>query len=165
MLLVRSWRWWTTLDFKMLSSPDTLHMLLTGFVTVARSMASESICSSRKISWIIWLLYCDQQRLHFSHNKCFFICLYSITAQFKLVKYEFPNLRLKNWPCVIFWPSGGGGKYDITHLSVQLSNYKWSGTLHNVSVHQVPKYYQPQQVPSMAWTTLVMWYMCHVPPI
>ena len=31
MLLLRSWRWRTTLDIEMLSSPDTLRVLLTGF--------------------------------------------------------------------------------------------------------------------------------------
>ena len=30
-LLQRSWRWWTTLHWEMLSSPDTLQVLLTGF--------------------------------------------------------------------------------------------------------------------------------------
>ena len=38
-----------------------------------------------KIPWTIWLLYCDQLQVHFSHNKCFYsFC--AIIAQFELVK-------------------------------------------------------------------------------
>ena len=32
--------------------------------------------------------------------------------------------------------------------------------MHNVSAHQLPQYYQPQQVPSTARTASVIWYMC-----
>ena len=33
--------------------------------------------------------------------------------------------------------------------------------MYNMSAHQLPQYYQPQQVPSTAWTTSVTWYMHH----
>ena len=46
MILLRFWRWWTTLDCQMLSSPDILCMSLTGFASVAWSTAMESMILS-----------------------------------------------------------------------------------------------------------------------
>ena len=36
-----------------------------------------------------------------------------------------------------------------------------SEAMHNMSVHQLPQYYQPPEVPTTAWTALVSWYTCH----
>ena len=46
----------------------------------------------------------------------------------------------------------------VVHSSVQLLNYMLSKAMRKMSVHQLPQYYQPQQVPFMAWTAWVMWY-------
>ena len=44
--------------------------------------------SPSKISWSIWLLYCDQLCLHLSYNKCF-ASFHMVIPLFKLVKYKF----------------------------------------------------------------------------
>ena len=36
--LLRSWRWWSTLDYEMLNPPDTLQVLLIGFAKVVKVM-------------------------------------------------------------------------------------------------------------------------------
>ena len=38
--LPRSWTWWTLLEWEMTRSPDTLHVLLAGFVPMAWNTAS-----------------------------------------------------------------------------------------------------------------------------
>ena len=43
--------------------------------------------------------------------------------------------------------------------SARLSNYARSEEIHNLSANQLPQYYQPLQVPSIAWTALVTWYI------
>ena len=50
---------------------------------------------------------------------------------------------------------------NIACSSMQLSNHTHSEAMHNVSAHQLPQYYQPQQLPSKIWTALVMWYISH----
>ena len=78
-LLPKSWNWWTTLDGETLSSPDTLLVLLTGFISMAWSTDLKSIMlglpdlawSSRflQLSKIFWTnLLLD---LYFSHSNCF----------------------------------------------------------------------------------------------
>ena len=42
MLLLMLWRWRTTLNCKISNSPDTLLLLLTGFISMAWSMVEES---------------------------------------------------------------------------------------------------------------------------
>ena len=39
-----------------------------------------------------------------------------------------------------------------------LSNHTQSEAMHNVSAHQGPRYYQPQQVSTTAWIVPVTWY-------
>ena len=59
MLLPRSWRWQTTLDCEMLSSPDTLPVLLAGFAEIVKVTnytrlwdAELSWYSSRATCWV-----------------------------------------------------------------------------------------------------------------
>ena len=40
-------------------------------------------------------------------------------------------------------------------------NHTWNEAMHNMSSYQLPQYYQPQQVSSMASTALVTWYTCY----
>ena len=47
----------------------------------------------------------------------------------------------------------------MTCSSVWLSSHISSKAMHDMLAHQLPQYYQPQRVPSMACTTLVTWYM------
>ena len=42
------------------------------------------------------------------------------------------------------------------HSPVWLSNHAQSEAMHNMSVHQLTQYYQPEQG---AWTAFVMWYI------
>ena len=82
--LQMSWRWWTTLDHEMLSSPDTLQVLLASLASTDWSIASKSqvlnlpdlALSMRflqpKWNFLSHLLLCsDQLCLHFLHNKYF----------------------------------------------------------------------------------------------
>ena len=82
MLLPRLWKWRTTPDCEMLSSPDTLRLVLIEFSSLAWCVASGfpilglpflpdrwKSCNSSKISWTIWLTHFDQQCL--SPNECF----------------------------------------------------------------------------------------------
>ena len=76
------------------------------------------------------------------HSTNGFGCFYCIMAQFKLIKHV--------------------SELDyIACSSVWLSNPTQNTSMHNLSAHQLPWYYQPQCLTSMAWTTLVMWYTCH----
>ena len=70
-----------------------------------------------------------------------FSCFCSVMTQFKLMMHKFPNLDY------------------VAHSSVQLLNLKQSKAMHSISAHQLPWYYQPQQIPSTAWTALITWYM------
>ena len=81
MLLSRLCRWPTIGDCEMLTSPNTLQVLLTRFASMTRSKVLESsyltlpdyrgFCNPGKISWTIWLLYCDKLSHQLSCNKCF----------------------------------------------------------------------------------------------
>ena len=44
---------------------------------------------------------------------------------------------------------------------MQLSNHALSEAMHNISAHQLPQYYQPQQVNAIVWTASLKWYMHH----
>ena len=46
----------------------------------------------------------------------------------------------------------------IAFSSAWLSNFTRSEVMHNMSVHQLPQYYQ-QWIPSLAWAALATWYM------
>ena len=84
MILPKSYRWRITLDFQMPISPNTFHVLLTEFASMAWSSASESTVladmnlpdrryngNAHKISWIILLISWDQINLHLLHNRRF----------------------------------------------------------------------------------------------
>ena len=81
MLLPRLWRWLTTPDCKMLTLPDTLWVILTGFASMAWSMALESVVLGLPdLAWSSRILRPEQNfnvllRLHLSHNKCFLLLL------------------------------------------------------------------------------------------
>ena len=68
----------------------------------------------------------------------FFGCFCNIMAPFNLIKHKFLNLT-----------------------KLQLSNHTGRKAMHNMSAHQLPLYYKPLQLPSMAWTSLIMWYTHH----
>ena len=53
MILQRSWWWQTTLNWEMSSSPDTLKVLLAGFVLIVWSMTLESMLFG--LSDLAWL--------------------------------------------------------------------------------------------------------------
>ena len=135
MLLLRPWKWQTTLDCEMLTLLDTLQVLLTKFVLIAESTTTESsfrltwpcliikvLCNQSQISWTIWLLSSDQP-LH-KYFGLLPLCYGSVWTH----KAEVPKLV-----------------YIVQH-----SNHTQSETMYNVSVHQLPQYYQPQWVLFMA---------------
>ena len=75
-LLCKSWRWRNILSREMPSSPDTLRLLLAGFASMAWSttliwLSRWGSCNPSEIFWTIWLLYCNQLRIHLSYNRCF----------------------------------------------------------------------------------------------
>ena len=112
--LLRLWRWQTSLDCEMSSSPDTLQVLLTRFVFMVWRTASESIVLDLPdLAWLSRFL--QPQRNFFSYLiiviNCNFIfcstnicdCFGDIIAQFELVK---PRIR-RRWTfiCVAFKPN------------------------------------------------------------
>ena len=71
----------------MLNSPDTVRGLLTGFPSIAWSMASESILLGLfNFAWLSRFLL----RLHLLHNK-FFIVFVALWLLFELGKHKFQN--------------------------------------------------------------------------
>ena len=48
--LPRSWKWWATLDYEILSPPDTLQLLLTGFTEVGKGLSHTGLWDT-KPSW------------------------------------------------------------------------------------------------------------------
>ena len=83
MVLLSWWRGWNTIDCRMLNSPDTLRVwsLWVGawswnpplFLDDPTLLNCWSSYNLSKISWTIWLLYCNQLCLHFLPNKCFWL--------------------------------------------------------------------------------------------
>ena len=83
MLFLRLWRWWIILDCEMPSLPgwinlyDLEHSLsIHGVRSIWPSLIVKVLVTQAKISWIIWLLYCNQLCLHFLHNKCFWLFMW-----------------------------------------------------------------------------------------
>ena len=116
---------------------------LTKFASISWSMASESIVSGLPDpAWLLRFLKPKQDFLNhlvtvlglvlpsLLHNKYF--CLLCPVQNCKVHKL-----------------------YCIAYSSVRFSNHAWSETMHNVSVHQIPLYYQSQWIPTTAWTALV----------
>ena len=89
MLLLKFWRWWTTLDWEVLSSPDTLSELLTRFYSIVWSIDAEStVLGLPYLAWSLrfLLLYCNEW--HLLQNKYFSAAL---SCTFELVMYKFLN--------------------------------------------------------------------------
>ena len=147
-ILLSSWRWQTKLDCEMPSSPDTLWQLLTRFAFTAWSKALESMVlgllnhwgsyNLNGISWTICLLYCHQLCLHLWYNKYFWLLLWCYDSVW--THQEFPNSDY------------------VAHSFVWFSNHTWSEAKH-MTMHQLPQYYQSQQVISTSWTAT--WYICY----
>ena len=148
MLLSRSWTEQMTLNSKISSFPDTLRVLLTVFASMTGSMASEYtlrltwlclivniLCHTIVISSTIWLLYCD----YFTHSKCFWLLprRYSPVQIRKALVHELDY---------------------VARSSARLSNHIRGEAMQNMSTHQLPRNYQPQWVPTMAWTYLFTWF-------
>ena len=56
MLLLSLWRW-TTLDYEMLTLPDTLQVLFTGFASMASNMDLKTmVLGLPKLSWLLKFL-------------------------------------------------------------------------------------------------------------
>ena len=108
MPLPRLWRWWTTLDCKIPSSPDTLWVLLIRF----DSMTEYRFCiysykltwpcwgsyNLRKISWTIWSLCCDQ--LHCTVINCTFtFCTSNVFSYFCSIRFQIRlyHMFMLNW--------------------------------------------------------------------
>ena len=149
MLLLRSWKWQTTVDCEMPSSPDTLWMLLTRVDFMVWSTALESmILGLPDHVWLSRFLKTEQNFL----NQL--VCVMWSTVPFT------QQMFLAAWAMFSLWTCRGQiPKLDyVACSSVQLSNFTQNEPMH-MSVH-LPQYYQPKWVPSMAWTALVMWYTC-----
>ena len=128
-LLLRSKRWRTTLDYKMPSSPHLPLWLWTRcqnprFYPYLTLPDRQGYCDPSKISWPIWVLYCDELPLNLSHNKCFWL-LSRHYGPVRTREAQVPELD------------------SVTRLSVRLLNHTPSEAMHNVSTHQLPRYNQP----------------------
>ena len=127
-----------------LSSPDTLQVCLYGLLSMA--FKSTVLClpnhawSSRFLlrEWN-FLNHLVTDQLHLLHNKCWWLLLWHYRPV---------------WTCKVLVPKLN----NIACLSVHLSNHSWGETMHNVSVHQLAWYYQPQKLPILAWIAFVTWY-------
>ena len=120
----------------MLSSPDTLQMLLTGFISMSWNMA---------LAWLLRYLQPKQNFLNhlvtvlrsklpspFANN-----CFWLLPLHYGLVQTLKAHVLQVDY---------------VASSPVWFSNFTWSDIMHNVSVHQ-----QPQQVPSMAQIASVIW--------
>ena len=103
MLLPRLWRWRTAHNWELLSSPDTLWMLLAGFVFKAWNTASEPrILGLLDLVWSSWFLQPERNFVNHLGNvtaiNCAFAfytrnissCVCSVMVLFELVKCELP---------------------------------------------------------------------------
>ena len=85
-------------------------------------------CSPSEISWTIWLLFCDQLRLHFSRNKFFGLFPRQRYGPIQTHKAQVQELDY------------------AAHSSMKLSNHAQSKATQIVLAHQLLRYYQPQLV-------------------
>ena len=147
MILLMLGRWWITHNCEIPVSPDILWVLLTRLASLALSTASESmVLGLPDTVWSLMFLWPEQIHLNHVVNNCIFTfctandfgCFRDIMVQFKLAEFNY-----------------------IAHSCIWLSNHILSEVMYNMSVHQLPQYYQPQHVSSIAWTALVMWCTCH----
>ena len=99
----RLWRWWTTLDCKLPSSPDTLRVLLTKFTSMTLSMASGPSFRPIRPCPIVQVLiilakfiepsgYCSVINCTFTSGAPNLLgCFHSVMFLFELAKHKFPN--------------------------------------------------------------------------
>ena len=126
-------------DCEILSSPDILSVLLIGFASMAWSTALESTVLGLLV--LAWWLRFFQPKQNFLNCLVTFCTINVFSCFYNLV-----------WTCKAYVP-----KLDyVTCSSVQFVNHSV-----NVSAHQLPLYYKPQQVPFTAWTASVTWYAHH----
>ena len=115
MLLLKLWGWRTTLDWEMLNLPDTLWVILAGFVLMAWSRASESMVlrlsdlswsrsSCNQVKFLEPSGYCIEinSAIYLSPNKCF--CLFSLRDNVSSKKTK--SGRKWVWG-VLMWPPTG----------------------------------------------------------
>ena len=128
------WRWLTTLDCEMLSLPDTLWVLLAGFTSMSWSPASGEYSVLGRFQQYNYCTLINCTIIFRSAN---------IFRRFPIVqsrKAYFPELDY------------------VSRWSARFLNHTRSDVTHNVSAHQLPRYYQPQRVLLTAWTASVTWY-------
>ena len=116
--LPRLWRWWTTLDSEMPSSPNTLRISFYSTAVESTLLYLPDLDWSSYDQSVIFpticLLYCDQ--LHFPLSfKTFFCCFDGVIVQFELVNHD-PELD------------------KVVHSSVRLSNHTRNEAKKHVSV-------------------------------
>ena len=106
LLMLLLWKWWTTLDFEMLSLPDTK------FDSMAWSIASESCLTFDWSILGIWTkflessAYCIVINCTFNFSKTnIFGCFYCITTQFEFIKHKLCSFQITHWltQCTKYW--------------------------------------------------------------
>ena len=123
MLLAKSWRWWTTWNYEMLNSPDTLRILLAGFAFITWSMASKCIVLGHPDLYLIIDIVANRAKFLQTSGYCtvvnyaFTFCkmnisdfLHGVIAHFELVKRKFLNWSTFNVPLC---------RFQITHAMKQ----------------------------------------------
>ena len=108
MFLPRSWKWWITLDSRILNSPDTLRVLLIGFSSLAWNTVSRStVLGENDLAWSSRFLQPMPNFFNFLvtvllpfAQQMFLVC--SVMAYLELVKNKFPNYDIFTFTCVTF---------------------------------------------------------------
>ena len=129
MLLLRSWRWQTTLDCKKLSSPDTLWVLLTGFPYMTLSMALEPmVLGLPDLSWLSRFL---QPKQNFSSHLV--SLLWSTVSPFA------PQMFLV--ASSMIWPSLNSGSisswFKLCYMLICVASklYTWRSNVRCINYH------------------------------
>ena len=133
-ILPRSWRWRTKLDCVMPSSPVPSDCYLPiCLIRLEHGVGSRGPCNPNEISSTIWLLYCGS----------LFAQQISLVASLEL------------------WPSSNSCSISPRirlRYTFVCAAFTRSEAMHNVSAHQLPRYYQLLRVPSIVWIVSVTWY-------
>ena len=133
------------------SLPDTLRVLLVRFAFMVWNTASEStVLDQPELAWSSSFLQLGQNFLN-----------YLVTLIWSTAPSPFAQ-QIVFWLLLRCYGSVRTCKAKVPKLdyvTLHLTNHIRSEAIRNVSAHQQPRYYQPHQIRTTTWTTLVTWYM------
>ena len=141
-LSLGSWRWQTALDCEMLSSPECY---LLGFPRWLRAWPLFTLLNLLDLAWSSKFLQPEQNFF----NQPVTILLLTVPSSFAqqmflVASATYGQIRTrKAW--VPIWVS-------IARSSMRLLNHSRCEAMHNVSAHQLPRYYQLHRLLNIVWT-------------